>query len=385
MNNLSLLDDVVISRKNRAINLLKKYDVDGWLVISSGNDVNAEYLVGTKVYGTITILLLRDSLTVLVSKLEESMVRRKGVDEIMSYYGSKELITKLMELLSRVEGGKIFVNIAPPLLAPYASRILYSHERIIRSLAQLYGVDLIPAHKYVWELRSIKTNEELEALEQAVKATVEAINTVLERVKIGMREKEVAAELYREIYRQGTPSFETIVAFGVNSANPHHKTSDKKLRVGEVGYIDVGIKLYSMCADITRAFFTENVDEEFYTIYSIVHEAQNASIEVIREGAPAKEPDKVAREVIKKNKYDPEKVFTHGLGHPIGVEVHDVGPVLSFLARPKHVLKENMTETVEPAIYIENKGGIRLEDDIIVKKHGVVRLSKSPEEPYIVK
>ncbi len=375
---------MIISRKKKAFEILKKYNVDGWLIISSGNDPNAEYLVGTKVFGTIVVLLARDKLTVSVSSLEKSMIDENIADEVLSYYGTQEFISNIMKMLSGVTGGKLLVNMGAPLAAPYASRILYSHAKIIESLVGLYGINLVPSSAFVRELRAVKTNEELRALEMAVKATLEALESVVSKIKVGMSEREVAAEMYREIYMRGDPSFEVIVAFGKNSANPHHKTSSKKLRSGEVGYIDVGIKLYSMCADITRAFFTGGVDREFYKIYETVRKAQDASISVIKEGVAANYPDQKAREEIEKNGFNPKEVFTHGLGHPVGVEVHDVGPALSFLVKKEAVLKENMALTIEPAIYIKDKGGIRLEDDIIVKKNGALRLSKAPDEPPII-
>ncbi len=373
--------DVAISRKKRTLEILKKYDVDGWLIISSGNDANAEYLLGTRIFGTIALLLTTEKLTAIVSSLETSMVNEKIVDEILPYYGSKDFLSKMIEILSEVSGGRLLINMSAPLAAPYASRILYSHAKIVESLANLYGIELKPSGKFVRELRTIKTETELSALEQAVKATLVAIESVLNKTKVGMSEKGMAAEIYREIYLKGEPAFEVIVAFGKNSANPHHKTSDKKLRTGEVGYIDVGIKLHSVCADVTRAFFTENTDKEFYRIYEIVREAQDASIDVIKEDIEARIPDQKARDVIKNGGYDPKEVFGHGLGHPLGVEAHDVGPALSFLSKPSSKLKENMALTIEPAIYIKDKGGIRLEDDIIVKKYGANRLSKAPDEP----
>lgn len=384
MNKLITLRDVILSRKKRAIELLKKYDVDAWLIISSGNDTNAEYLVGTRVFSTIAVLLTTNKLVALVSSLETSMLSNEIVDEIIPYYGSKEFLQGLINIMSNIANGKLLVNMGAPLTAPYASRTLYSHAKIIESFSNIYGIKLESASNFIKELRSIKTDAELVALEEAVKATLNAIEAVFSKIKTGMSEREVAAEMYKEIYLRGDPAFDVIVAFGKNSANPHHRTSDKKLRSGEVGYIDVGIKLYSMCADITRAFFTEGVDRDFYKIYEVVRKAQDESISVAREGISAKLLDHRAREVIERNGFDPKEVFTHGLGHPIGVEVHDVGPALSFLAREEIKLSSNMAVTIEPAIYIKDKGGIRLEDDIIIKEGGVKRLSKAPDEPPII-
>lgn len=379
-----LNDEVAKSRKERAIELLKKFDYAGWLVISSGNDANLDYLLNSSYYGTTVALLTRDSLKVLVSRLEESMVKRPHIDEVVTYYGSTDFINKLVELLGEIRGETLLLNIAPPMLSSHASRILYGHAKTILNLTELYGIEIRSSHKFVYELRSIKTSAEIKALEEAVKHTLRAIDATLDHIKVGMSEREVAAMLYKEIYMVGKPAFEIIVAFGKNSANPHHETSNKKLKNGELGYIDVGIRFAGMCADITRAFFTNNVDTEFKRIYEVVREAQDSSISVIKESVPAKEPDRVAREVIKKYGYDPEKHFTHGLGHPLGIEVHDVGPALSFLSSPKQVLKSSMAFTIEPAIYIKEKGGIRLEDDIIVQKDKAYRLSKSPEEPPII-
>ncbi|MHA1616055.1 MAG: M24 family metallopeptidase [Candidatus Njordarchaeales archaeon] len=376
-----LVDEVAKSRKERVIDLLKKYDADGWLVISSKNDPNLDYLLNASYYGLTAALLTRDSLKILASKLEESMVSKPHVDQVITYYGSRDFVAKLLELLKDVRDGRLLLNIAPPLVSTHASRISYGHAKVIMNLCELYGITVVSSHNFVNELRSIKTDAELTALEKSVKFTLEAIDNVVEKIKIGMSEKEVAAMLYKEIYLIAKPAFETIVAFGENTANPHHETSDKKLRAGEIGYIDVGIRYAGVCSDITRVFFTSTADAEFSKIYLAVREAQDASISKIRDGISAVEPDTVARETIKAHGYDPEKHFTHGLGHPLGVEVHDVGPALSFLSPPNVLLRKNMALTIEPAIYIEKKGGVRLEDDIIVESTSARRLSRSPEEP----
>ena len=381
---MEILNKLANSRKSKAIKLLKKYDFDSWLIISSGNDPNLEYLLCTRPYSTTVALLTRDELIVLGSSLEKSIISMPHVDTVMTYYGTKELISKLIDLIGRASLEKVLINNAPLLKSSHAAKILSSHEKLLKSIGMLYGTNFSDSHNFVFELRSTKTNEELLALESAVKYTIEIIEDIFEnKVKIGVSEREIAAEFYREFFLRGAPAFDVIVAFGEHSANPHHTVSDKKLRLGEIGYVDVGLKYGFMCSDITRVFFTSNAPKDAKAVYSTVKNAQDGSIAIIKAGVKARDADKRAREIIKENGYD-DKLFSHGLGHPIGVEVHDVGPILSFLASPTAVLDENMAVTVEPALYFEGKYGIRIEDDIIVLSNGVKRLARSPEEPYVI-
>ena len=378
------IEDIQLSRKEKAINLLKEYDMDGWLIIGSNNDPNLEYLLGITPYSNTVLLLTRDELIVLVSSLEESMVQFKHVDEVITYYGLKEFMTKLIEILLKIKGSRVYLNNSSPLILLHASRIYSGHEKIVKNIGSILDITFQPSHEYVYRLRAQKTDEEINALKIVSKRTAEIIEHVIEeKIKIGMTEKEVAAEIYKEFYLEGSPSFEIIVAFGENSANPHHLTSLKKLREGEIGYIDAGLKNLSLCGDITRAFFTSGYDSEARKVYAVVREAQDESIKVIKTGVSANYPDKIAREVIDKHGYD-TKLFSHGLGHPIGVEVHDVGPALSYLTPDKIKLMENMALTVEPALYFKNKWGIRIEDNIIVSKNNAIRLTKAPEEPLII-
>ncbi len=364
---------------------MKKFNIDGWLVISDGNDPNLEYLLGVELYSTSIVLLTQDGLFVLVSKLEESMVDYSYVDEVLTYYGQSEFLQRFTSLLGKVRRGNVLINNASPLLSAHASRMLSGHEKLVRSIGELLGLSFVSADRYVTELRSIKTDKEIEALKLAVGETEKSIIEVIEEhIKIGMTEKEVSAILYKYIFSKGNPSFETIVAFGENSSNPHHKTSDKKLREGEIGYIDAGIKILGMCGDITRAFFTENVGEEEYSVYRAVWEAQDRAIKSIKPGIDPVTPDKIARDTFRELGYSDE-LFSHGLGHPLGVEVHDVGPALSKFYRGELKLSPSMAVTVEPALYFKGKWGIRLEDDIVVTSDGYLRLSYSPRDPPIVK
>lgn len=381
---MSSLIDIQKSRKEKAINLLDKLEHDAWLVISDGNDPNLEYLIGVKTYSTTVALLTRDELKVLVSSLEESMVQLEHIDEVKTFYGISEFLKEFTNLLSTIKKGKVFINNSSPLILSHSAKMLSGHEKIVKNLSALFDISLHPSDKLVYELRSQKTKEEANALRIAVEETVKIIEDVIENhAKVGMTEKQLSAELYKQIYGIGYPAFENIVAFGVNTANPHHLTSDKKLREGEVAYIDAGVKILGMCGDITRVFFAGQPNEEEKEVYRIVKEAQDQAINELKPGVDPKEPDKTARRVFEEAGYDP-KLFSHGLGHPIGLEVHDVGPVLSWVYKGEDKIRQNMILTVEPALYFKEKWGIRLEDDVIITENGHLRLSRTPEEGYVI-
>ena len=381
---MSSLIDIQKSRKEKAINLLDKLEHDAWLVISDGNDPNLEYLIGVKTYSTTVALLTRDELKVLVSSLEESMVQLEHIDEVKTFYGISEFLKEFTNLLSTIKKGKVFINNSSPLILSHSAKMLSGHEKIVKNLSALFDISLHPSDKLVYELRSQKTKEEANALRIAVEETVKIIEDVIENhAKVGMTEKQLSAELYKQIYGIGYPAFENIVAFGVNTANPHHLTSDKKLREGEVAYIDAGVKILGMCGDITRVFFAGQPNKEEKEVYRIVKEAQDQAINELKPGVDPKEPDKTARRVFEEAGYDP-KLFSHGLGHPIGLEVHDVGPVLSWVYKGEDKIRQNMILTVEPALYFKEKWGIRLEDDVIITENGHLRLSRTPEEGYVI-
>jgi Xaa-Pro aminopeptidase len=198
-----------------------------------------------------------------------------------------------------------------------------------------------------------------------------------------MSEKQVAWELEKIMREAGADSmaFPVIVASGPNGAFAHHSSSDRKLKVGDPIIVDMGASLNGYQSDLTRTFYLGNEpDEKFWEIYNIVHEAQKAALNEIKAGKSGKAIDQAARDHIKQAGY--EKAFGHGLGHGVGLDIHE-GPRLSQTAENDPPLPAGAVVTVEPGIYLESWGGVRIEDLVMVTESGVELLSRCSKNPII--
>jgi Xaa-Pro dipeptidase len=211
--------------------------------------------------------------------------------------------------------------------------------------------------------RMVKDPDELEAISKAAKIISAVVDRVPDLVKEGMTERVLKAHIDYQMVERGadSPSFESIVAFGENSALPHYSAGERRLRRGDNILVDVGARYRLYCSDITRTFFLGRAAPSQREAYSKVLEAQTKAIKAIKEGVAGRAVHQVAAEVIEKSRFKGR--FTHGLGHSIGLEVHD-GAGLSL--RNPHKLKRNMVMTVEPGIYLPGEGGVRIEDDVVV-------------------
>ena len=238
--------------------------------------------------------------------------------------------------------------------------------------AALGGFTLKPASDELCVLRAVKTEEEIRKITAAQRIAEKALTKVIPLIKPGVTEREVSAELTFEMIRLGADglAFENIVSFGENSADPHHHPSDKKLDKNELILIDFGARKDGYCSDMTRTFTLGNPPDELKLIHNIVLEAQSYALKHVKAGMTGKEADSLAREYIKANGYDKE--FGHSLGHGVGIEVHEE-PRLSLSCDT--VLVPNMVVTVEPGIYIDGLGGVRIEDMIVVTEDGVVDIT----------
>jgi Xaa-Pro dipeptidase len=235
--------------------------------------------------------------------------------------------------------------------------------------------ELVDVSKALSQTRMVKDPEELEAISKAAK--IISMDGVPGLVKPGMTERALKAEIDYLTVKEGaaSPSFESIVAFGENSALPHYSAGERRLRRGDNILVDIGARYRLYCSDITRTFFFGLASTTQREAYAKVLEAQTRAIAGIKEGVTGRAVHQIAARVIDESKFKGR--FTHGLGHSIGLEVHD-GPGLSLQNSEK--LKQNMVMTVEPGIYIPGEGGVRIEDDVSVTKHGCAALTSSPKE-----
>lgn len=221
-------------------------------------------------------------------------------------------------------------------------------------------------------LRMIKDQGEIELLRKASHINDQAIERLINEIspeftENGMNDKLL--EIYKELGAEGL-SFDPIICYGPNAADPHHACDDTKLKEGDCIVIDIGCIKDSYCSDMTRTVFYKSVSEKHKEIYNIVLEANEKAIEIVKPGVRFCDVDLTARKIIEDAGYG--KYFTHRTGHSIGIECHETGDV-SFTNTD--VLKPGMVFSVEPGIYLSGEVGVRIEDLIVVTEDGYENLN----------
>ena len=227
----------------------------------------------------------------------------------------------------------------------------------------------------VEELRAVKSAVELDAMRRAAKMGSEVMAEAIELVRPGISELELAAEIEHRMRRKGAdgPSFETIVASGARAALPHARPTAKVLQKSELVVLDLGVILAHYCSDLTRTVFVGRASNEVKRWYKAVESAQEAALEAVAVGKTVGSVDRAARRVLDQSKLG--KYFTHSTGHGLGIEVHEP-PRIGRAQKQK--LRAGNVVTLEPGIYIEGAGGIRVEDDVAVHARGTEVLTSAP-------
>ncbi len=236
---------------------------------------------------------------------------------------------------------------------------------------------LVPSIDLIERIRAFKDADEISKIKRAAEITDRVFNKILTILKPGIRELDIAAEIAYWHRRLGAESeaFDAIVASGVRGANPHARASMNKIQYGEMVTIDMGCRVDGYHCDLTRTVSVGKPRSEMKKIYAAVLDAQRKSIGEARAGVKTRALDGIARKSIRDKGFG--KYFSHALGHGLGLEVHEL-PRVSL--RSKEVLMEGSVITIEPGIYIPLLGGVRIEDDIVIRKHGNEILSKVPKD-----
>ncbi|MBP9718347.1 aminopeptidase P family protein [Candidatus Gracilibacteria bacterium] len=237
------------------------------------------------------------------------------------------------------------------------------------------------AGKKISSLRMVKLPHEIAAIKKAQEITDRIYVELQKYLKIGVKESDIAwkVEVLAREYGAQDISFPPIIAFGENSAAPHHNSGPRKLKKGDVILIDMGVLYNNYCSDMTRMYFTAPPTNEQRTVYETVRAAQEKAEGFVKAGIKGAAADKVARDHITAAGYG--KYFGHSLGHGIGLEVHEL-PNLS--SRYTEKIPEGTIVTVEPGIYLEGKFGVRLEDMVLVTKIGVKNLTGSSKHIQVI-
>lgn len=252
----------------------------------------------------------------------------------------------------------------------------YLELRYLETAAPRAG--FVPADGLLAELRMRKEPVEIAKMSAAVQIAQQALRDTLPNVRPGMTERQVASELVVQLLRAGSQSvlpFEPIVSFGPNSANPHASPGQRELAPGDLLLIDWGANVDGYLSDLTRTFGVGRVDAELEEIYRVVLEANQTGRAAVRPGIPASAVDRAARQVIEAAGYG--EFFIHRTGHGLGMESHEAPYIRSD---NQLLLETGMTFTMEPGIYLPGKGGVRIEDDVVVTETGGESLSDYPRD-----
>lgn len=239
---------------------------------------------------------------------------------------------------------------------------------------QTHGVECVPLERPVEKLRIVKDAQEQQKIRNACALVCKSFEYIAALLQEGVTEKQLAQHLQIFWLEQGADgaAFAPIIAFGENSAMPHHIHGNRALRRGDIVLIDIGVQLDAYCSDMTRVLFFGDPDPKLQEIAKIVKEAQVAALSRCRAGATTRQLDAVARSVIAKAGY--EDLFVHGLGHGIGLEIHEAPYLKKESTSPDVLLEPGMAITIEPGIYISGLGGVRIEDTVIVTEQGCENL-----------
>ncbi|XOQ12480.1 MAG: Xaa-Pro dipeptidase [Shouchella clausii] len=317
----------------------------------------------------IAFFVFKDSHFLVVPKMEESMVRKAGYDgDILSYSDNENVWENIYARIPKHEHRNL------PLIC--VEERLVSFERIRALQALDKQVLFTDCEGLLMEQRLQKTNEELQTLRAAAAFADRGVELGVAALKTGVTEMEVVAAIEYGLKQQGIRemSFQTTVLFGDHASAPHGKPGNRQLQEGEFVLFDLGVVVDGYCSDITRTVAYGNVSEQEAAIYRTVLKAQEAALAAAKPGAVIGAVDQAARHVITEAGYG--AFFPHRLGHGLGIDVHE-SPSMHQDNHDR--LKERMTFTVEPGIYIPDRCGVRIEDDVVITAAGCEAMTSYPK------
>ncbi len=325
---------------------------------------NIRYLSGFT--GTDAILIVSGEETVFLtdSRYIEQAHNQVSADRIACY---KNKIISVVDILK--EQGDLRIGFD-------ASMVNYAQYAELKTIAG-DSLSLIPLVTQLQSLRAVKTKDELSALRKAASLNYRAYNQVVPLIKPGITERQIALEFEFALKRLGgeVNAFDFIVASGKRGALPHGVASDKLISAGELVTIDFGTRVSGYHSDETVTLAVGEIDRKLRQIFDIVLEAHDSALDAICPDLPICELDAVARNIIAEHGYG--KYFGHGLGHGVGLEVHEYPSVSE---RNSHKLQVGMVITIEPGIYLPGLGGVRIEDTVVVIADGYDSITEIPKQ-----
>lgn len=349
-------------RIERLKNELRKGDADGYLIT---NVKNVYYFAGFMDISeaTLNLIIPLDGEPVLLAQpLSYTAAKEKATNCVVKEISPREkIVDRLIEEIRSLDMKYVDFDTLP--IPVY-----------LELVEELREVKFTPNQDIIWHLRRVKSEEEIAFLRKASELADIGIEAGIKAIKPGVREYEIAAEVEYAMRVHGSEgrAFETIVASGPRSAYPHGVCASRVVREGDFIIMDLGAIYSGYRSDLTRTVVVGSPSTKQSQMLNLVLGAQRKALQYIRAGLNAKEVDAIAREVLASGGYD--KYFLHGLGHGVGLDIHEP-PTLS--SRSEDILEEGNVVTVEPGIYINGFGGVRIEDTVLVHKDHAEKLTKA--------
>jgi len=357
-----MMSPKIKSRIEKLVGGLVEKNIDGILI---SQPENRRYLSGFD--GSAGFLLITPDKRILATDSRYTIQARSQAPECEIFTVSSDIGGWLPELAAGPKIGKLGFE---------GGHLTFSlYRRLCDILGKgKSGLKLIPVENMVEPLRAVKEPEEIKLIAQAARIADAAMDYIRESIRPGMTEIEAAWEIERFMREKGSQPlpFEVIVASGPNSALPHAQPSARAINSGEPIVIDIGARVGGYASDLSRTLCLGAPDETFKKVYDTVLGAQTGAIALIKPGMTGAEADRLARTIIEEGGYG--EAFGHGLGHGVGLATHEyprLGPSSA------EELVEDMVFTVEPGIYLEGWGGVRIEDLVVMEAGKVKEISKA--------
>lgn len=355
------------NRISKVLSSLEKEGIDALLI---AKPTNLRYLCGYTGSNGLLLITPKEKVFITDFRYKDQVyqeIYRNGISNFKIIIGERDIFTELPKLNSLKRKN---------LRLGFEAQIL-PYQIYLKLKSLLPQVLLVPTENLVEKIAAKKEKTEIQKIKKAVKITDTVFHSILDMLKPGVRENEVAIELEYRLKKEGAEgiAFEPIVASGIRSSMPHGRASEKKIKKNEFVTLDFGAIVDGYVSDLTRTVVVGKASSRQKQIYNIVGSAQKKGITSLKSGKPCKEVDQIVRNYIKEKGFGPN--FGHGTGHGIGLQVHEL-PTLN--SRSSDTLEENMVVTVEPGIYISGWGGVRIEDDVLVTNNGPLVLNSAPKE-----
>jgi Xaa-Pro aminopeptidase len=350
------------SRIEKLLGGLKEKNIDGLLI---SQPENRRYLSGFQ--GSAGFLIITKNKSILATDARYTVQAKSQAPDYEIFTASSNISDWLPKLAAELNIGKLGFE---------GENLSFS---LYRRLCDILGKDkpvlkLVPVEKMVEPLRAVKEPEEIELISQAAGIADAAMDYIQDKIQPGITEIEAAWEIERFMREKGSQPvpFDVIVASGPNSTLPHAQPSARAIQEGEPIVIDIGARVEGYASDLSRTICLGAPDETFKKVYDTVLGAQAGAIALIKPGMSGAEADQLARVIIGEGGYG--EAFGHGLGHGVGLATHEM-PRLGPGSADE--LAEGMVFTVEPGIYLEGWGGVRIEDLVVMEQGKVREISKA--------